>query len=641
MSSGRKLEVLRGDPERLGAKETGSGINFAYAVPQDGEAQLVLVSASDPKKELMRIPLKKEERVGDIGAIFINGASPEDLGYYYEVGGRHVLDPYAERIRGETCFVLPMQEAWREDPAPRIPIEDLMIYKLHVRGFTKKAKKTRFKGTFLGLTEMIPYIRDLGFNAVELMPIYEFDETLRIRPYTQETIEDEEGGARTVKAVPLKNYWGYAEKNYYFSPKALYAATEDSSKELQQMVQAFHAAGMEVIMEMYFPEKMDPFAAMLAIRFWKSRYRIDGFHFVGIGTPVDAIVRDPLLTCTKLLFEQVDAEWIYGGQTPSVRNILVCCNEFQNTARSFLKGDEGQLGDFARFLRRNPLTHGYVNFMANTNGFTLYDSVCYDYKHNEKNGEDNRDGPDWNCSWNCGVEGPSRKRQVRQLRMRQMKNALLYTFLAQGTPLLLAGDEGLNSQGGNNNAYASDDATGWTDWNSTKEAGELRHFTKELLAFRASHKVFHMPLEYKGTDYRSYGCPDISFHDSKAWVCSFEKDSHTLAVMYNGLYTLEEASKEGEYYYVAYNAFWDAHPFALPSLPADWRWYPLINSAAPAGEEFAAGDVEPCANQKYCEASPRSVVVLVGHLDAEAVKASKARSARSGKKRGSKRESKH
>ena len=150
-----------------------------------------------------------------------------------------------------------------------------------------------------------------------------------------------------------------------------------------------------------------------------------------------------------------------------------------------------------------------------------------------------------------------------------------------------------------------------------------------------------MPLEYKGTDYRSYGCPDISFHDSKAWVCSFEKDSHTLAVMYNGLYTLEEASKEGEYYYVAYNAFWDAHPFALPSLPADWRWYPLINSAAPAGEEFAAGDVEPCANQKYCEASPRSVVVLVGHLDAEAVKASKARSARSGKKRGSKRESKH
>ena len=573
MNSEKKYEVLKGDPERLGAKHTGSGINFAFAVPRNEEAQLILVSASDVKNVLMSIPLALEERVGEIGAIFINGAGPEEIGYYYEVKGKKVLDPYAERIRGDVCFVLPQQLSIQDSSAPRIPIEDLMIYKLHVRGFTKKAKKVKNKGTFLGLQEQIPYIRDLGFNAVELMPVYEWDETLRVRPYTQETTEDKESG--TVKAVPLKNYWGYAEKNYYFSPKALFAATEDSSKELQQMVQAFHEAGMEVIMEIYFPAKTDPFMAMLAIRFWKSRYHIDGFHFIGMGTPVDAIVRDPLLTCTKLFFEQIDPEWIYGGEIPKCRNILVYRNEFQNTARQLLRGNDGQLEDFVRLIRRNPATHGYVNFMANTNGFTLYDNVCYDRKHNEKNGEDNSDGPDWNCSWNCGVEGPSRKRQIRALRIRQVKNALLYTFLAQGTPLLLAGDEGFNTQGGNNNAYASDDSVGWTDWSSSKEAEELRHFTQKLLSFRASHKIFHMPHELKGTDYRSLGCPDVSFHDNKAWVCSLEKDAHTIAVMYNGLYTLEEDSGEGEYYYVAYNSFWDAHPFALPTLPSSWKWYPL------------------------------------------------------------------
>ena len=623
-----RYHVLPGDPESLGAKQLAVGINFAFAVPEDSEAALVIVSTDGDMKEIQRIPLDKEARTGCVSSVCLKDARAEEIGYYYEVDGKRVMDPYASGIRGNACTVLPGTYDWGEDAFPRIPLEELLIYKLHVRGFTKKARKVKKRGTFAGVIEQIPYIEQLGFNAVELMPIYEWDESLKIQPFSA-ALDDGKG---TAKAAPMKNYWGYAEKNFFFAPKARFSSDPDAPSELRSLVRALHGRGMEVIMEMYFPSGTDPFMAMLAIRHWKSQYRIDGFHFIGDGVPVSSIVKDPLLTTTKLCFENVDADWIYGGNEPRLRNLLVYRDEFEHTARALLKGDEGQLEDFARFVRRNPSTHGYVNYVANVNGFTLYDAVCYDRKHNEKNGEDNRDGTHWNLSWNCGVEGPSKKRQIRKLRIKQVKNALLYTFLAQGTPLLLAGDEGLNTQGGNNNAYASDDSTGWTDWSEGKDAEEIRKFTAALTAFRRKHPILHMPRELKGTDYRSLGCPDISFHDSKAWVCSFENVSRTLAVMYNGLYTQEGKKLPGdgkgksdgneagafppsEYVYIAYNAFWDAHPFALPDLPANWKWYPAISSGAEAGAEFAPEDAPPCENQKYCESGPRTVTVLIGKRD--------------------------
>lgn len=609
-----RYKVLPGRPGQTGARFDGRGISFTYAVPEGAEAALILTDPAHETVVLDRIDLPADERTGLVSAVYLEGAAPEDFGYYYEVDGKPAVDPYAAEIRKGVCRVIREDYDWQGAKEPMHRLTDLMIYKLHVRGFTKKLKTVRAKGTFAGVAEQIPYLKELGFNAVELMPVYDFDETLRVQPFSNAKT-DESGKA---KAVALKNYWGYAEKNHFFAPKASYAYTADPVTELREMVKALHMAGIEVILEMYFPEGTEPFMAMHAIRFWKTAYRVDGFHFIGAGVPVRAIVRDPLFANTCLMFEYADVTRFLGPNVPKRRNILICNDDFEHTARALLKGDEGQTGDFAQKLRCNPPTHAFAHYMANVNGFTLFDSVSYDRRHNEANGEDNCDGTSWNYSWNCGVEGPSRKKNVRQLRLRQVRNALLYTFLAQGVPLLYAGDESLNTQNGNNNAYASNDSVGWTDWGTGKDAEDLRSFVKALTAFRKAHPIFHMEGELRGTDYRSLGCPDISFHDEKAWVCSFENVARTLAVMYNGRYTREEGLPEDDFFYVAYNAYWDAHPFALPTLPAGYKWYPAIRTGAPAGEEFAGKDALPCDDQKYCEAPPRSVTVLIGKADGTA-----------------------
>lgn len=621
--------VLPGRPDRPGTDYDGRGINFSFAVPDGCEGALVLTRHADGKGRTASIPLCSSERVGNVNAVYLEGARPEEFGYYYEVDGKPVCDPYATEIKNHVCRVINSEFGRDDEALPPKPIGELMIYKLHVRGFTKKAKQLKHRGTFAGLAEMIPYISDLGFNAVELMPLYEFDSTLKVQPFSAA----KEEGDGTAKAVELRNYWGYAEKNYYFAPKASYAASDEPSEELRSMIRAFHKAGIEVIMEMYFPEGTDPFMALTAIRFWKTSYHIDGFHFIGAGVPTDAVMRDPLLTGTRLMIEYADMNRIYQGRVPRRRNVLMYNEEFEHTGRALLKADEGCISEFAKQIRRNPVTHGFVHYMANVNGFTLFDAVSYDRKHNEANGENNRDGTPLNYSWNCGVEGPSRKKAVRLLRMKQVKNALLYTFLTQSVPLLYAGDESLNTQGGNNNAYASDDAVGWTDWSGGKEALEIREFVRSLTAFRRSHPILHMDKELRGTDYRSLGCPDMSFHDEKAWVCSFENVTRTLAVLYNGQYTREEGKPDDDYLYVAYNAFWDAHPFALPDLPQGYRWYPAINSAAAPGQEFAGPDAEPCADQKFCEASPRSVIVLRGVSDGSDQKSGPKSGPKSGKDR--------
>ena len=253
--------------------------------------------------------------------------------------------------------------------------------------------------------------------------------------------------------------------------------------------------------------------------------------------------------------------------------------------------------------------------MADTGGFTLLDSVSYDWKHNEANGEGNQDGTAFNYSWNCGVEGPSRKKNVRQLRLRQLRNALLYVFLAQGIPMLRAGDEGLNTQGGNNNAYASDDAVGWVDWNTGRDVEALRAFVRTLTAFRKKHRILHMPSELKGMDYKSLGYPDISFHDSKAWVCSFENVTRTLAVLLAGLYTQTESGECDDFFYAAYNAYWEPHKFALPQLPRDFAWYPAIDTSKALGVEFFDENAAPLPDQKFCEAGQRSVLVCIGRRE--------------------------
>ncbi len=599
------FEVRPGDPEYLGTKSTGNGINFAISLQPENDAQLVIVNRKG--KILQTVELPPSGRTGCVSAVFLCGADPGSIGYYYLIDGRKTVDPYAAMIAGEICFAAGEgDDEWKNDRSPVIPVSDLMIYKLHVRGFTKKAgTAVKHKGTFAGVKEMIPYIRDLGFNAVELMPVYEFDDRLRVRPFADNT-----GKKEGEESAAAHNYWGYSDRSFFFSPRASYSSSADSLAEFRSMTAAFHREGMEVILEFCFPEGTNHQEAVRALRHWKIFCHVDGFHLIGAGTPVDSIVRDPLLTDTKIMLERVDPGRFFGADHPKNRNILEYNDDFERVGRLLLKGDEGQTGVFASMLRRNPPTHAYVNYMANVNGFTLFDAVSYDFKHNEANGEGNQDGTFANYSWNCGAEGPSGKKSIRELRLRQVRNALAYVFLAQGVPLLYAGDEMLNTQGGNNNAYSSDNPTGWTDWNRSKDAQEMRSFVKMLTALRKENRIFRMSRELRGSDIRGVGFPDISFHDAKAWVAAHDFPSRTLAVLYCGLYVRwEKEEREEDFFYVAYNSYWDAHSFALPVLPKGYSWYPEFDTAAHGG---SVPSDSAAADQKYVECAPRSVRVMRG-----------------------------
>ncbi len=602
------IKVKKGSPEKLGAWKCGDSCYFAAAFPEDQKAELIITDAEG--KKLTEIPLPEEERTGRVSAVQVEGLDEKAAGYYYRVGGRkRVLDPHAKLIRRDYCLLEQEAPSWDGDRSPGLSPDNMMIYKLHVRGFTKKAKIAQgIRGTFSGVAKMLPYITGLGFNAIELMPAYEWVNDLRITPFS--AVKDEsEGPAKAVRPV---NYWGYADQNYYFAPRWEYCATDHPSEEFSSLVRACHDAGTELYMEMYFPDGTYPALALEAVRYWKMHYHVDGFHLIGGGVPAEMIVGDPLLASTKLMFEYVDTGRLFRGTVPKKRNIIICNDDFEHTGRALLKGDEGQTGRFAAHVRSNPPDCGVVNYMANVNGFTLYDTVSYDWKHNEENGEDNRDGTALNFSWNCGAEGPSRKKAVKDLRMRQVRNALMYVFLSQGIPLLYAGDEQLNTQKGNNNAYCCDNSTGWTDWNSSKDASELTAFVRKLTEFRKNHKIFHMPGELKGTDYRSYGIPDISFHNDKAWVCSFENISRTLAVMYNGLYTQEESQDGGQYYYVLYNAYWNPFTFALPALPKGCSWF--LRADTSKSDPFLE-EPERLEDQKFFEAGERTVCILEGRPD--------------------------
>ena len=269
------------------------------------------------------------------------------------------------------------------------------------------------------------------------------------------------------------------------------------------------------------------------LRWWKMIYHVDGFHILGEDIPQKLIAQEPVFSKTKLIFTGVDDRGIYGGAKPSLRNLAEYNMGFQNTARRFLKGDEDQVSEFCRESRRNPATHGVIRYMASQDGFTLQDLVSYDYRHNEGNGEDNRDGCSYNFSWNCGTEGASRKQAVQELRRRQVRNAVLMVVLSQGTPLFYGGDEFGNSQGGNNNAYCQDNAIGWTDWNQAEKNKELTEFIRDALAFRKEHRILHGSEELRLMDYESRGCPDLSYHSDRAWYAQMENTSRQIGMMYN------------------------------------------------------------------------------------------------------------
>ena len=562
----RKYKVSAGDPLMSGTYETAKGLNFSVRVPDDLPATLVLTS-EDGSREEQVIDLPVGERCGEMASVTLSGRHTSPIAYYYTIDGKRVIDPCARRIVGDVCYTDPGRFNWGDDAAPGIPLSDMIIYKLHVRGFTmSKGSGVLAKGTFRGLAQKIPYLRELGINAVELMPVYEWSDELKGRT------------GRELKDMPKKNYWGYAEKNCYFAPKQLFSSKEDSVTEFKRTVKALHEAGIEVILEMYFPGDADRLTALSALHFWKMVYHVDGFHVIGAGVPKEALAQDPLLARTKLFFDWIDIGRVYQGKAPKTRHIAICNGYYQSEARRFLKGDAGVSEAFRMTQRANPATHAVVHYVANVDGFTLADAVSYNARHNEDNGENGADGTSDNNSWNCGVEGRTRKLPVIELREKQIKNALAYVLLSQGVPLIYAGDEFGNTQGGNNNAYASDNAVGWVSWRLAKRNKSITEFVKSLIAFRKEHGILHTEQELRGNDYRGYGIPDVSWHDTKAWYTDQSAESRSYAVMYNGAYAKKSDGSSDDIIYVCYNAHWECHTFALPQLPSGMLWKTLFST---------------------------------------------------------------
>lgn len=609
------LNIRSGYPALFGANKIAEGLNFAAEVPKGAKASLILYRKGSgvPWRE---IPFPEESRTGKICALIVSGLDRNQYEYNFCIDGEIIQDPYAYGIRGRECFgassepgdghkircaFLPDEPYdWEEDRSPDVPYKDMILYKVHVRGYTKQYRLSpKLKGTFKGLEEMIPYWKELGVNAIELMPAYEFCEI---------PVSDKTKGMISEKRQEGKvNYWGYVS-GFYFAPKRSYCATKEPEKEFRDMVKAMHRAGIQCIMEFYFPKEVNPLLALKAACFWKCYYHVDGFHFVGDGVPGELIAEDHLLYGTKKMFQNLP---VYSGDDKTTAEYQ---SGFLQDMRRFLKSDEGMIPGVEYHIRHANPSGGTINYMACQDGFTLFDTVSYNYRHNEDNGENNADGSEYNYSWNCGVEGPSRKLAVRKMREQQIRNAFLMLLISQGTPMIYGGDEFCNSQNGNNNAYCQDNPTGWTDWKAFKKNKKIWDFVQEAIAFRKAHPVLHMGGEPKGVDYLVKGFPDISFHGERAWYLNEENTCRLLGVMYCGAYAVKPDGTEDDFLYVACNFHWENRTIALPNLPEGMVWRKTADTSDPEENNFREREED---YQKNIEINPRTVVILVGRKKEE------------------------
>lgn len=621
------FRISIGIPYPFGATVLKNGVNFAISLPGEEKCKLNLYDKNTGEL-IFSVFLTEENRTGNVFHIFIQINTPKkrldqilgslesnlnlkDCAYLYQIREKEFIDPYAKIIYGREyyglkkgtkaddkifCGIYSSEFNWEEEKSLQIPLADLFLYKFHMRGFTKHiSSQIPEKGTFAGAAQKIPYLKELGINGVQLMPIYEYNEIL---PQIGMGITDK------------INYWGYSEDNAYFAPKTSYASnTENASLELKNMIQAFHLNGIEVIMEMNFTAATNQLLILECLRYWSSEYHVDGFKLSGENVPYVLLATDPLLGKTKLFAEGWDIDKIYGKEsTVSFRNLAEYNVGYSIDARRFLRGDEEQVGGFAYRFARNPEKYGIINYITNHDGFTLMDLYSFDEKHNEKNGENNRDGADYNFSWNCGSEGRTRIRKVVQLRKKMIRNTLAVLFLSQGTPLLLAGDEFGNSQSGNNNAYCQDNEISWLDWSGIENNKDIVTFVKQLIKLRKEHPILHMERPFKNMDYISCGVPDISFHSAKAWYPDYSHYSRMLGVMLAGNYVLINRKEKENSFYFIFNMYWEKRGFDLPSLSEGLNWYLVLDTDG----FYRFEEVQLLDNQRLYEAAARSIVVLIG-----------------------------
>lgn len=596
--------------QAMGAVPVKDGIVFSMERKNNEEASLLLYKKGS-KEVIQEIPFPATNTIGDIVCVKAEKIASARYEYNFCIDGKVTLDPYAKVLIGTgkfgeehpeghevRCVMIAGNYDWEDDRKPQIAYEDAVMYSFHVRGFTKQRYSgVRHKGTFLGITEKAEYFKELGINQIKLMPAYEFTEMESVKTHARYRKEEE---------LPKRlNYWGYT-KAFHFAPKRAYAATKDPVREFKDMVKTMHRLGIEVLMEFYFPEGCSPRYITECLQYWVQEYHVDGFHVRGVQGICNLMATDPLFADTKLLNIYFPVEEIYGKKNlPKKRMVAECNDGFMIDVRRFLKGDEESLKAFAERMRRNPKGSGLINYIASHDGFTLCDLVSYEERHNEDNGEQNRDGRVQNYSWNCGEEGKSRKKKILELRNRQMKNAWCMLLLSAGTPMILAGDEFCNSQLGNNNPYCLDNEISWLDWKGYKSGNsEMFRFVKDLIAFRKKHKILHMGQELSMTDSLSCGFPGISYHSSSAWYGELDGQNRKIGVMYCGKY-----ADEDELIYIAYNMHWMEHTFALPALPGGYRWNVALDTSEGILEE---DKWRLLPDSRQVQVSSRTVIVLIG-----------------------------
>lgn len=679
-----------GRPFPFGASFVPGGVNFSIFSRHATRCTLVLFhpGAAEPFGE---IPFPNEFRIGHVFAMVVFGLDYENVEYAYRIDGPHrpheghqfdpttlLLDPYAKAVTGRDRWgATPHQPQrarlvyddfdWEADRPLRIPIEDLIIYEMHVRGFTRHpSANAKYPGTFAAIRDKIPYLKQLGINCVELMPIQEFDEfeSHFVNPSTGQ---------------PLHNYWGYSPIGF-FAPKAGYAATGDLGMQVDEfkaLVKLLHKNGIEVILDVVFNHTSEggedghtlslrgidnktyymlrpdgryynfsgcgntlncnnPIVrnmVMDCLRYWVAEFHIDGFRFDlasilgrdANGEPLsnppllEAMAYDPVLGHCKLIAEAWDAGGLYQvGTFPSYGRWSEWNGKYRDTLRKFLRGDTGQLWEISQRIQGSPDLYpergpiASVNFVTCHDGFTLADLFAYSEKHNWANGEQNQDGANDNNSWNCGWEGTTPNVAINRLRQQMIRNAIAILMVSQGVPLILMGDEVGHSKQGNNNTYCQDNELSWFNWKLLEENHDLFRFFQQCIAFRHAHPILRNRTHFQHRDAVGSGYPDISWHSEEAWRPNWATYARTLAFMLCGQHK-HNGEAPDDYIYVAMNMHWESHPFDLPRLPLGKKWYLFANTnALPPHDIYEIGHERLIHNQNQFMMGSRSVAICVG-----------------------------
>lgn len=672
--------------ETNGATPLPVGVDFTVHTSGGTSCELLLFHRGEEEPYAV-LPFPDEYRIGDVYSMIVFGLDIEDLEYAYRVDGpwdpkkglrfrkeNVLLDPYARAVAGQRIWGEKKEGAyharvvkdvfdWGDMPQSKREMSDLIIYEMHVRGFTKHPSSgVEQKGTFEGLREKIPYLKELGVNAVELMPIFEFDETVN---------------CREVDGKKLLEYWGYNSVSF-FAPNTSYTAAEEYNREgteLKTLIRELHENGIEVILDVVFNhtaegnEKGPTFCfkgfdnkiyymltpdgnyynfsgcgntlncnhpmvrqmILECLQYWTINYRIDGFRFDlasilgrnADGSPMnnppllESLAFNPVLSNVKLIAEAWDAGGMYQvGKFPANRRWAEWNGRYRDCLRSYLKGDLWEAWTAAWCISGSgDLYGGYtqdgneryagynscVNFLTCHDGFTLYDLYSYNTKHNEANGWDNTDGASDNRSWNCGAEGETDDPEVKMLRFRMIRNACAVLMCSRGTPMFLAGDEFGNTQFGNNNSYCQDNEVSWLDWSLLEKNRELFEFFKFMIHFRKKHTVIRKKLPDAVC-----GLGSLNTRNEYGEL-NIEKEARMLAVSFAG-YDSEKG--KDDIVYVAVNPYWEDTRIFLPDLQGRETWYLCVNTYGDGAGRYVYPEGEEVRIESEFVMKPRSVAVF-------------------------------